>query len=199
MAIFEYYSPDSNKIYTFFARNSEQSKIIPACPDDKDFRMEKLVSGFAVVGETKKNTEETEVPQGNEMDDPRMQMAMKEMEGAISSIDEENPDPKVMGQLMRKMADITGESMDEGTEEMIRKLEEGKDPEALEAEMESFLQDSNEAPTEGNIPDPSSDQSSTSNLTEIKKPNRKLVKDPTLYDYTAKDLEQLINPNKSLK
>ena len=63
---------------------------------------------------------------------------MKELEGAMNGMDDENPDPRQMGQLMRKMCEITGERMDEPMEEVVRKLEEGMDPDALEERMGNF-------------------------------------------------------------
>ena len=59
----------------------------------------------------------------------------------MNGMDEENPDPKQMGQLMRKMCEMTGERMDEPMEEVVRKLEEGMDPDALEERMGDFLGD----------------------------------------------------------
>ena len=41
---------------------------------------------------------------------------MKELEGAIGGMDDDNPDPKQMGALMRKMCAMTGEKMDESME-----------------------------------------------------------------------------------
>jgi len=44
-----------------------------------------------------------------------------------------------MGELMRKMCEMTGERMDEPMEEVVRKLEEGMDPDELESRMGDFL------------------------------------------------------------
>ena len=49
---------------------------------------------------------------------------MKELETSISGMDEDNPDPKQMGSLMRRMCEMS-EHMDEPMEEVVRKLEEG--------------------------------------------------------------------------
>ena len=56
------------------------------------------------------------------MDPNQAEKIMKELEGAMGGMDEDNPDPKQMGQLMRKMCEMTGESMDETMEEVVRKL-----------------------------------------------------------------------------
>jgi hypothetical protein len=40
-----------------------------------------------------------------------------------------------MGRMMRRMAELTGEKIDGQMEEMVRKLEEGADPDALEEQL----------------------------------------------------------------
>ena len=47
-----------------------------------------------------------------------------------------------MGSLIRKMSEMTGESIDEQMEEVVRKLEEGKDPNDIEQEMEDLMDES---------------------------------------------------------
>jgi hypothetical protein len=60
---------------------------------------------------------------------------MAEMEREMSSLDENNPDPKALGRMMRKMTEATGEAMPDGMDQMIRRLEAGEDPEKLEEEF----------------------------------------------------------------
>ena len=130
MPIYEYYSPDSNKIYSFFSRGLIGSEVVPRCPDNPEYRMQKQVSGFAVIGRAKE-------PGGDgpdDLDDPRMEAAMAELEREMAGMDEENPDPRQMGHLMRRMADLTGERMPPVMEEMIGRLEAGEDPDKLEEE-----------------------------------------------------------------
>ena len=194
MPIYEYYSPDTHKIYSFFAKSTRYKDILPPCPDGQEHKMEKMVSSFAFVGSTDK-AEKANQGDGNndpDLEDPRMMQAMGEMEKAIAGMDEDSPDPKVMGQMMRKMADITGEKMDEGMNEMIAKLEEGQDPEALEAEMGDLLGDDLSAdPNAMNSPNEESGnepkESGTAKLKQLLK--NKLdkrnapIKDSKLYDY----------------
>ena len=194
MPIYEYYSPDTHKIYSFFAKSTRYKDIIPPCPDGQKHKMEKMVSSFAFVGSTDK-AEKANQGDGNndpDLEDPRMMQAMGEMEKAIAGMDEDNPDPKVMGQMMRKMADITGEKMDEGMNEMIAKLEEGQDPEALEAEMGDLLGDDLSAdPNAMNSPNEESGnepkESGTAKLKQLlqnKLDKRNApIKDSQLYDY----------------
>lgn len=135
MPIYEFYSPDTHRIYSFFARSLSESSRIPRCPDDAGARMERMISSFAVTGRAREGT----APEGG--DDPRMERVMAEMEREMSSISDENPDPRQLGRLMRKMSDAMGEKMPEAMEQMIARLEKGEDPEKLEAEFGDALED----------------------------------------------------------
>jgi hypothetical protein len=107
--------------------------------------MQRLISGFSITG--KQPSEIQESPQTDNSDaDPfadlepnKAKHLMQEMEKSISSIDDDNPDPKQMGNLMRKMCEMSGERIDDRMEEVVRKLEEGKDPNEIENDMEEYL------------------------------------------------------------
>src|SRR5690606_2672934 len=90
------------------------------------------VSSFAFVGATDKAKREGQGEGEFDMDDPRMERAMMEMEREMATMDEENPDPRQLGRLMRKMSEMTGERLDGEMDEMVRRLEAGEDPEKLE-------------------------------------------------------------------
>ena len=83
MPIYEYYCPDNNKIYQFFAKTLAQGQTVPKCPDNHAYRMEKIVSAFAVTGASKKSQEPAGAgePAGRETpaDDARMEAAMAAM------------------------------------------------------------------------------------------------------------------------
>ena len=151
MPIYEFYSHKNNKIYSFFARSHIDSETTPKCPDDPSFPMKRIVSGFAVIGRAKEPSED---PGGDDLDDPRLEAAMAEMEREMAGMDEENPDPRTMGQLMRRMSELTGEKMPDVMEEMIGRLESGEDPEKLEEEygdlpeLEDFGNDEGEGARE---------------------------------------------------
>ena len=57
-----------------------------------------------------------------------MESFMAEMEREMSGMDENNPDPRQMGRLMRKMTDVMGDKAPPEMREMIRRLEAGEDP-----------------------------------------------------------------------
>ncbi len=127
MPIYEFYCPRNNRIYSFLARSLALSGKTPRCPDDPDAPMERLISTFAVTGRAR---ETVDAPPG----DPAAERMMSELEREFSGMDESNPDPRQLAQMMRKMAEATGEKMPAGMEEMMRRMAAGEDPEKLEAE-----------------------------------------------------------------
>ncbi|MGH7997128.1 MAG: FmdB family transcriptional regulator [Opitutaceae bacterium] len=140
MPIYEYYCRDNHRIYQFYAKTLAQSRTIPKCPDNPAYRMEKIVSAFSVSGAERKSEKAggaTEGAGGTGEGDPggdaRMDTAMAAMEREFSSVDEN--DPRAMGRMMRRMAELTGEKIDGEMEEVVRKLEEGADPDSLEEEF----------------------------------------------------------------
>jgi len=131
MPIYEYYCPDNHKIYQFYAKTLAQGKRVPRCPENPALRMVKLVSGFAVVGKARE--EAPAAPGGGGADDPRMEAAMGSMEREFAGVDEN--DPRAMGRMMRRMAELTGEPVGGEMEEVVRKLEEGADPDSLDESL----------------------------------------------------------------
>jgi hypothetical protein len=171
MPIYEFYSPDTHRIYSFFARSLAQGRLIPRCPDDPKARMERMISRFAVTGRSK---EKSDSPAESDALDPRMERVMAEMEGEMSSMNEDNPDPRQLGRLMRKMTLATGQRMPEAMEQMIQRLEQGEDPEKLEEEFGDALENLGEDSAEGGDSD------------EKTKPSRqrrkRVTRDPALYE-----------------
>ena len=150
MPLYEYYCPDNNKIYQFYAKTIAQGETIPKCPDNPKVRMVKMIWEFAIAESQKKTAEAAEGPGGGQpggegmempdgIDDSRMESALGQLEQEMEHIDEN--DPKAMGRMMRRMAELTGERLDGEMEEVVRKLEEGQDPEKIEEEMGDVLGD----------------------------------------------------------
>lgn len=143
MPIYEYYCPDNHKIYSFYAKTLAQGQTIPKCPENPAFRMRKILSAFAVTGRTRKaaggesgdagSPPPPDGAGGNPAAEAKMEAAMAAMEGEFANIDEN--DPRAMGRMMRRMSEVTGEKLDGEMEEVVRKLEEGADPDELEAQM----------------------------------------------------------------
>lgn len=191
MPIYEYYCPDNNTIYQFYAKTLAQGKTIPKCPDDPGFRMQKAISAFAVKTGGKKSEGDTPAPDasggegtGDPAEDARMEAAMGAMESEFANVDEN--DPRAMGRMMRRMAELTGEKIDGEMEEVVRKLEEGADPESLEDQLGGGMPDE-----EGGMGDPyGAGPGADAPAPDPKEPRQKfkvrrpaLRRDPKLYDY----------------
>lgn len=139
MPIYEYYCPDNHTIYQFYAKTLAQGQTTPRCPDNPGFRLKKVVSAFAVKkrsgakDEAADNMPAASGASGDPAEDARMEAAMGSMEKEFANVDEN--DPKAMARMMRRMSDLTGEKIDGEMEEVVRKLEEGADPDSLEDQL----------------------------------------------------------------
>lgn len=179
MPIYEYYCPDNHTVYQFYAKTLAQGRTVPKCPDNPGFGMRKLVSSFAVTSGGKSDAAPPAALPAAEGagEDARMEAAMGAMEKEFSSVDEN--DPRAMGRMMRRMAELTGEKIDGEMEEVVRKLEEGADPDSLEESLGGA-----DAP-EGEGPDapggPAADPKEARHRFRVRRsaPRR----DPKLYDY----------------
>lgn len=174
MPIYEFYSPDTNKIYSFFARSLSVAGRVPRCPDKPKAKMEKVVSRFAVTGKAKEET----AGGGDDAMDPRMERVMADMEREMAGIDENNPDPRLLGRLMRKMTEATGKKVPEEMEQMLRRLESGEDPEKLEEEFGGALDEIGE----GAFGLDEEGGESASKKARARRPRPK--RDPRLYEYS---------------
>lgn len=142
MPIFEFYCPDNDKIYQFLAKSRAQAEATPVCPDNPNFTMIRLVSSFS-IGSAKSSAEQPSDPAAGEAAgsevpdspavDARMERAFSEIERDLDSVDEN--DPKALARMMRKLSEASGEKLDGQMEEVVRKLEEGADPDSLEEEL----------------------------------------------------------------
>ena len=132
MPIYEYYCPENHKIYSFFAKTLAQGQTVPRCPDNPAYRMQKIISPFAVTGRARQPKDPVGGA-GAGPDDARMEAALAAMEGEFGNVDEN--DPRAMGRMMRRMSEMAGEPLDGEMEEVVRKLEEGADPDELEASL----------------------------------------------------------------
>jgi hypothetical protein len=88
----------------------------------------------------------------------------------MDSVDEN--DPRAMGRMMRRMSEISGESLDGEMEEMVRKLEEGQDPEKIEEQMGDVLGEPGEE-----------DDGYGGGMGGMGGFGRRPSRDPNLYDY----------------
>ena len=83
-----------------------------------------------------------------DMDDPRVERAMMEMERDMEGLDENNP--RHMAHMMKKMKDLMPPgSMPKELDVAIKRLEAGEDPEKIEADMGDVLGDFMGGPESG--------------------------------------------------
>ena len=138
MPIYEFYSPDSHRIYSFLAKRFLREGEVPICPDEPKNRMEKMVSAFAFTGRAKEVVKkEGESEAGM---DPRMEQEMMKMADEFSKMDERNPDPRMLGKMMRRMMEATGQKLPGEMGEMLQRLEKGENPDKLEEEYGDVME-----------------------------------------------------------
>ena len=188
MPIYEYYCPDNHTIYQFYAKTVAQGQTTPKCPDNPKFRLRKLVSAFAITsgGAKDEAAEKQPQPAGDPPEDARMDAAVDAMEKEFASLDEN--DPKAMARMMRRMSELTGEKMEGQFEEVVRKLEEGADPDSLEDQL-GPEDPSEDDPygggmgMEGGMPGqkPDQDPKEPRHRFKVRRPAPR--RDPKLYDY----------------
>ncbi|MBL9194642.1 MAG: FmdB family transcriptional regulator [Opitutaceae bacterium] len=189
MPIYEFYCPDNHRIYQFYAKTLAQGRTVPPCPDNPKFRMQKAVSRFAVNtgGYGDEPPAKPAGEGGAEGDDPRMDAALDQMEREFSSVDEN--DPKAMGRMMRRMAELSGEKIDGEMEEMVRKLEEGADPDELEDRLGGEdAADGADDPFGDGLPPAAAGAPNTAEeraRARFRARRRAPSRDPKLYDYPA--------------
>jgi len=143
MPIYEFACPKCRKIFSFLSKRMNPDRL-PVCPKCGNKKMSKQVSRFAMTRGLKEPAVKTEAEEGGpampDMDDPRVERAMMEMERDMEHLDENNP--KHMAHMMRKMKDL----MPPGTvpkelDVAIKRLEAGEDPEKIEEDMGDLLGD----------------------------------------------------------
>lgn len=180
MPIYEFYCPKNNKIYSFYARTLAQQGKTPRCPDNPAFPLERMLSSFAVK---RRVVASTERPAESAIDDARMEAAMSEMEREFGGMDAENPDPRMLARMMRKLSGVAGEKMPERVEEMLSRMERGEDPEKLEAEYGDAMEEFDAAASGPG--DETSDEKSGHRKhlkDQIARMRNRPVRDPALYE-----------------
>jgi hypothetical protein len=175
MPIYEFYSPDAGKIYSFYARSLAYSDKTPRCPDNPRYRMQKMISSFAALSK-RSGSSDAPAAGGDAVEDARMEGMMAQMEREFSGMDENNPDPRQLARMMKSMSAMTGEKMPEPMTEMIERMEKGEDPEKLEAEYGEALEDF------GEPGGPAGAEEGAGGAKKRKRSKRAIERDPTLYE-----------------
>jgi putative FmdB family regulatory protein len=144
MPIYEFACPKCRRIYSFLSKRVNPGRL-PACPKCGNKKLSKQVSRFAMSKGLKESAPGTSRadeggPPMPDLDDPRVERAMMEMERDMAQLDENNP--KHMAHMMRKMKDLMPPgSMPKELDTAIKRLEAGEDPEKIEADMGDVLGD----------------------------------------------------------
>lgn len=134
MPIYEFYCADCHAVFNFLSRRIDTDRR-PPCPRCRRPRLERKVSSFAIGSGEKAEGGATAGP---EIDDARMEAAMRSMAHEMEGVDES--DPRQMARMMRKLYDSTGLRLGEGLDEAIRRLEAGEDPDSIEEELGGVIE-----------------------------------------------------------
>ncbi len=143
MPIYEFACPRCRKIFNFLSKRVNPDRQ-PVCPKCGNKKLSKQVSRFAMSKGLKEPAAKTEMT-GNEppmpdLDDPRIERAMMEMERDMEHMDENNP--KHMAHMMKKMKNLMPPgTMPKEMDIAIKRLEAGEDPEKIEADLGDVLGD----------------------------------------------------------
>jgi len=144
MPIYEFACPKCRRIFSFLSKRVNPDRL-PVCPKCGNKKMSKQISRFAMSRglkepSTKTSTDVEDRPPMPDLDDPRVERAMMEMERGMEHLDENNP--RHMAHMMKKMKDIMPPgTMPKELDVAIKRLEAGEDPEKIEADMGDVLGD----------------------------------------------------------
>ncbi|MSU40706.1 MAG: zinc ribbon domain-containing protein [Pedosphaera sp.] len=148
MPIYEYACPKCRRIFSFLSKRLKLVRL-PVCPQCGNKKLVKEVSRFAAIkgaatssasgdaGDASGAGETDAGPDMPNMEGPRMEKFMREMERDMAKLDENNP--RHMAHMMRKMKDAMPGAMPKEMEVALRRLEAGEDPEKIEADMGDVL------------------------------------------------------------
>jgi putative FmdB family regulatory protein len=142
MPIYEFYCEGCNTIFSFFSKTINTTKT-PKCPACKTGELSRQMSAFAVTGRARESDDMDDLP----FDESKMEQAMQMLAGESEHINED--DPRQAANLMRKLTDMTGLELGSGMAEALRRMENGEDPEQIEAEMGDVLENEDPFQTTG--------------------------------------------------
>jgi putative FmdB family regulatory protein len=143
MPIYEFACPKCRRIYSFLSKRVNPGRP-PVCPKCGNKKMSKQVSRFATARKLAESAAKTGSESGEppmpDLDDPRVERAMMELERDMEHLDENNP--RHMAHMMKKMKDLMPPgSVPKELDVAIKRLEAGEDPEKIEADMGDVLGD----------------------------------------------------------
>jgi len=136
MPIYEFYCPDCHTVFSFFSARVA-TDAHPACPRCGRPDLGRRPSRFAALGARSRSSEESEdaSPLGD-LDEQRLERALDSMAGEMEGLGESDAeDPRMLARFFRKFGQSAGLNPGPRMEEMLRRLEAGEDPDALEGEL----------------------------------------------------------------
>jgi putative FmdB family regulatory protein len=133
MPIYEFYCDRCHTIFNFFSRTVNTSKT-PMCPRCRMNALSRQVSMFAVTGRAREEGDMDDLP----VNEGQMEKAMQMLAGEAEKINED--DPRQAARLMRRLSSMTGLELGGSMEEALSRMEQGEDPETIEAEMGDLLE-----------------------------------------------------------
>ncbi len=133
MPIYEFYCDSCHAIFSFLARRPQVKKI-PSCPQCGK-KLQKQISLFSHIGQS---SAETDGMEDLHIDESKIENALASLAGAAENINED--DPKQMASIMRQFSQKSGMNLGDGMEEALCRMEAGEDPEKVEQEMGTILE-----------------------------------------------------------
>ena len=136
MPIYEFACPKCRVIFNFLSKRLNPDRS-PSCPKCGHKKLAKQVSRFSSPRGAKEPTPSTAIDDGPPMpdiDEARVESVMSDLERDMDHLDENNP--RHMAHMMRKMKDLMPPgSLPKEMDIAIKRLEQGEDPEKIEADM----------------------------------------------------------------
>lgn len=132
MPIYEFYCEPCNTVFNFFSRGINTTAV-PDCPRCSA-PLKRRMSKFTCINTNGENDTAADIP----CDEARLTAAMNKLAGEAESIDDK--DPRQAVKLMRKFTEMTGVELGDGMQEALRRIENGEDPDSIEADIGDILE-----------------------------------------------------------
>jgi putative FmdB family regulatory protein len=136
MPIYEFYCDGCHMLFNFMSHRIDTTTR-PACPRCGKPELERRPARFATLTKSRGaeggegDDEENPFPG---LDEERLEKAMEAMGGELESMGDDE-DPRQMARFFRRFGDVAGMKLGPRMEDMLRRLEAGESPDALEEEM----------------------------------------------------------------